>query len=361
MAVSEIINLVARPGDTQSVLASIPIEKIGLSVRSYNALRRVGVHTVSQMLRLDREKLLNIKNLGAKSIDEIENLQNELRNGTHFELADTDSIKESTFFYDELGVRCKDILLGELGLSFRANRILTEAGYDFVSKLLGITAEKLLEFPNMGKGTAAEILSKIDGLKFEKAEENDKENTQAEKNCIDFVSSFVNHIPANMEYLFRALLPEFESAYENDAPIDKNILFEAPALRGIIKDKIIAVLVDSSFGISTEKLLSLFPETLVPEDAVNMILSELLSEGKIRKGEMIEVIRPNLWGYVDSISDNKQREILELRLQGKTLEEIGVVCGGVTRERMLDSFIEVTGARENNLKDISLRIPNYEM
>ena len=29
------------------------IEKIGLSVRSYNALRRAGVHTIDEMLALD--------------------------------------------------------------------------------------------------------------------------------------------------------------------------------------------------------------------------------------------------------------------------------------------------------------------
>ena len=334
MAISEFLNTVAPSDNPQNILAPVSIEKIGLSRRSHNALRRAGVHTVNQMLELDREKLLNIKNLGAKSIDEIKTLQNELRNGTHFELVGTSNIKDITFFSNELGTQCKDIPLGKLALSFRANRILTEAGYDFASKLLGITAEDLLELPNMGKGTVAEILSKIGELNFEKAEENDEENIQSEKNCMEFVTSFINHIPANVGHLFRTLLPEFESAYESGKPVDKSILFEAPILRGIIKDKIIDVLADRSFGIGAEELLSLFPETLVPENAVNMMLSELLSEGKIRKGEMIEIIRPNLWAYVDSISDNKQREILKLRLQGKTLEEIGAVCGGVTRERI---------------------------
>jgi len=33
------------------------IEKIGLSVRSHNALRRAGVHTIDEMLALDSEHL----------------------------------------------------------------------------------------------------------------------------------------------------------------------------------------------------------------------------------------------------------------------------------------------------------------
>ena len=50
---------------------TISINDIGLSVRSSNALHRVGVDTVGQMLGHTWESLSEIRNLGKKSIDEI--------------------------------------------------------------------------------------------------------------------------------------------------------------------------------------------------------------------------------------------------------------------------------------------------
>lgn len=50
---------------------NIPIDKIGLSARSSNALRRIDVHTVGDLLTYDEEKLLQIRNLGQKSVNEI--------------------------------------------------------------------------------------------------------------------------------------------------------------------------------------------------------------------------------------------------------------------------------------------------
>ena len=51
--------------------ATISINIIGLSTRSANALRRAGVHTVSDMLSYTEESLRELPNLGRKSIDEI--------------------------------------------------------------------------------------------------------------------------------------------------------------------------------------------------------------------------------------------------------------------------------------------------
>lgn len=58
-------------GIEPSVLA-LTIDDLDLSVRSYNCLKRAGVITVSDMLRLDEEKIVKIRNLGLKSVDEIE-------------------------------------------------------------------------------------------------------------------------------------------------------------------------------------------------------------------------------------------------------------------------------------------------
>ena len=48
-----------------------PIEELDLSVRSYNCLKRQGVNTVGQLTECSENDLLNIRNFGAKSIEEV--------------------------------------------------------------------------------------------------------------------------------------------------------------------------------------------------------------------------------------------------------------------------------------------------
>lgn len=47
------------------------IEELDLSVRSYNCLRRAGVHTLGQLRSMTYEDLSKVRNLGKKSVDEI--------------------------------------------------------------------------------------------------------------------------------------------------------------------------------------------------------------------------------------------------------------------------------------------------
>lgn len=48
-----------------------PIEQLDLTVRSYNCLKREGVHTVGELLARSEADLMDIRNFGAKSIDEV--------------------------------------------------------------------------------------------------------------------------------------------------------------------------------------------------------------------------------------------------------------------------------------------------
>jgi DNA-directed RNA polymerase subunit alpha len=50
---------------------ALPIEELQLTVRSYNCLKREGIHTVGELLNRSEADLLDIRNFGAKSIDEV--------------------------------------------------------------------------------------------------------------------------------------------------------------------------------------------------------------------------------------------------------------------------------------------------
>jgi len=60
----------AAVDESESVLDT-PIEELDLSVRSYNCLKRQGVNTIGQLTECSEADLLNIRNFGAKSIEEV--------------------------------------------------------------------------------------------------------------------------------------------------------------------------------------------------------------------------------------------------------------------------------------------------
>ncbi|NER46243.1 MAG: DNA-directed RNA polymerase subunit alpha [Symploca sp. SIO1B1] len=69
-----------EPGDIpQDPTSQIPIEELQLSVRAYNCLKRAQINSVADLLDYSQEDLLEIKNFGQKSAEEvIEALQRRL-------------------------------------------------------------------------------------------------------------------------------------------------------------------------------------------------------------------------------------------------------------------------------------------
>lgn len=62
------------PAPVEPVLSSelsMPIEDLDLSVRSYNCLKREGINSVSELVALSETQLMNIRNFGQKSVDEV--------------------------------------------------------------------------------------------------------------------------------------------------------------------------------------------------------------------------------------------------------------------------------------------------
>ena len=49
----------------------IPVDELDLSVRSYNCLKRAGITKISELLQKTEDEIMNMRNLGKKSVDEI--------------------------------------------------------------------------------------------------------------------------------------------------------------------------------------------------------------------------------------------------------------------------------------------------
>ncbi|MFP3714721.1 DNA-directed RNA polymerase subunit alpha [Puerhibacterium sp. TATVAM-FAB25] len=69
------------PSPTDSALAAdlaLPIEELNLTIRSYNCLKREGIHSVGELVARSEADLLDIRNFGAKSITEVKEKLSEL-------------------------------------------------------------------------------------------------------------------------------------------------------------------------------------------------------------------------------------------------------------------------------------------
>ena len=67
----EVASIFAPEGQESNAELDKQIEDLDLSVRSYNCLKRAGIHSVRQLVEFSENDLLNIRNFGAKSIEEV--------------------------------------------------------------------------------------------------------------------------------------------------------------------------------------------------------------------------------------------------------------------------------------------------
>ena len=58
--------------------AIVTIEDMDLSVRSYNCLKRAGVNNVEDLAAKTEEDMMRVRNLGKKSLEEVERKLKEL-------------------------------------------------------------------------------------------------------------------------------------------------------------------------------------------------------------------------------------------------------------------------------------------
>ncbi len=61
-----------RETDTQTKVLEMTIEELDLSVRAFNCLKRAGINTVAELVQRNQEDMMKVRNLGKKSLEEVE-------------------------------------------------------------------------------------------------------------------------------------------------------------------------------------------------------------------------------------------------------------------------------------------------
>ena len=167
----------------------LPIEKLELSVRAYNCLKRVEILTVGDVLKLNREELFEIRNLGELSAKEIiektrfiidncgvlsdeqealeeENLKRLFispeKDENDVEPGEKQLIGATLvgFVAQEKLRLLKSVPIEALELSVRANNSIKRAHIKTVGELVSLTEEELMGIRNLGQLTREEIIDK---------------------------------------------------------------------------------------------------------------------------------------------------------------------------------------------------------
>ena len=287
----------------------VSIDSLGLSNRSMNALHKAGIHTAGDMIRLSEGELYNTPGLGTKSISEIIEKINEVKNWDSSGVPESvqqmlsmeeepESIRTMIHlpkYRDSIlsFVKENDRTIESLGLSNRSMNCLGRQGYKLLSEIIFFTKQDLLDIPAMGKSSIEDVLNAINSY-----------------------------------------LDEYEGRIIGTCKGDDSAIYDD----GFVRDRILEVYKEMPFdGVVADEL----QERAGIPDAVDLerihgVVDKMVSDGEIRLelGHYFRVYGSFAAGVeeCDTI-DDRSKEILRKRLQGVTLNGIGVEYG-LTRERV---------------------------
>ena len=134
------------------------IVNLGLSRRTYNRLARSGITTISDLVSLSKDQILNIKGIGDFSYAEIERC---LSSYSPSQIIPKQDISHP--YLNKYQLLCDDVRpIIYLDFSPRINHALERAEIDTISKLIRITAQEIFPIKGIGKKSLDEIEKKLE-------------------------------------------------------------------------------------------------------------------------------------------------------------------------------------------------------
>lgn len=309
-----------------------PIEDLGLSVRSYNCLKRAKIDTLgAAAARYPNDFIISIRNLGRKSAGEvcakIEEWCERLLRGQTESLAvehiETEETVENTaevqeradalmqrldgvtalevLSSPEFSERASEFLRGiatpieDLGLSARSYNCLIRAKVSTYGELFALYPDKLLDLRNLGRKTELELKAHIE--------------------------RYMERLRKSMILYCAGVKANVELCYSDED----------------IRESLLAQYTGAGFrGLSFQELRGDLPES-VEDERVKKIIGALIAEKQL---EYVDFRCYRVYpGFFDILTETtafmspEDRDVLRRRFRGDTLEAIAQDYG-LTRERI---------------------------
>lgn len=309
------------------------IEKLNMSNRLHNCLRRTGIDTVQKLLDFPSEEWENVKNLGAKTIAEVLELVDSVRhNKNDYCLMDGNFVLEEDTCEPVKAAHEIDISIEKMNFSNRAFNCLSRAGITNMSQIVVMSREDLLSIKNMGEGTVKEILEKVALL------ENEFKKQKADSSLVPYEVLQTADESAEFFGLSTLKMRKLFASVHRERPLAGietviNQSYGDEYLRNAAKNKIMEICekyndeLDADF--IREKLPFHLSNTMLAEE----LLLELENENKLRyRNGIYTVVYPTVIEYLSTLEDKRWEAVVLARLQGRTLNDIGNEFN-ITRER----------------------------
>lgn len=338
------------------------ITELGLSNRALNCLTRNGISTVEEMILLSKEDIWSMSNVGVKTVEEITSkidqinaqLEEQYRSGK------TDEHQEAEASLALLNVDAADLLnlsVTDMDLSLRSKNALRRNGIFTFKDLEALTEEDLRNIPKLGAKSADEIIKVVSTLKNSEGEIAEK--IRKEKDELRILWTQVRKLLAvfiNTGYPY----------YTNRQFEIRNELLKRIKTSSSIND---ITLQEATDGRYFEELFrSALLNELNGRQTVTEQCLDTVFQGGLRplKGRYVEIWLneefmdsedghyvlhcPSALEYAYSLSDERQRQSLVMKLNGFVLEQIGYKYG-VSRERIRQIIIKSLQKRPMIMED----------
>lgn len=312
-----------RTNITQTLIArEMPIDTLGLSVRSYNALRRARIEYVHQALALYPDRFVELRNLGKKSVDEIcyalEKTVITIEKEFSDDSEDTpESVDDKA---DGLGL---DVSQEEVATDYTLLQLLEHPA--FRKKAKQCLKEIDIPIDAMGFGVrATNALKKANIFTFSAILLFYPDNIGSLKNL---GSKTITEIQERVEHYLEKLQPIVAAYCGNDA--------DAMYADSYITEAVLHCFDNIGFnGLSFQQMRAAVPEA-VKESRIKKCIGGLIAEKKL---EYVDYrcyrVYPSVFDVLQgSLLPEEDKAILRQRMAGITLEAIAAERG-VTRERI---------------------------
>ena len=161
-----------RNDDAKEKMKETPIEALNLSARSYNALKKLNINTVSELSSFSYDDLKIIRNLGEKSVREIiEKVSNFKLTGDTEESYAVDEeenlvapeyeVADGRILNKNSGEFVEDVWVDELGFSVRLTNALWKANITCLSQIISLTKKEIRSYGNIGCKSYRELIETV--------------------------------------------------------------------------------------------------------------------------------------------------------------------------------------------------------
>lgn len=314
----------------RNISINTKIEKLELSNRATNRLKKHGIETIGELILLSEEEVRALPYAGVKTIDEIMSAIREIN--TFLSRQDNKNII-TEIEEDRNPDGFLERQISDTDLSVRSKNVLFRNGIFTLKEMDALSEEDLRSMRGIGTKSINEILEMVKKNR-ESAREKGKEKVEVWERACEMAKMFSD--TGNSVYIDRLfdIRNEFYIWLTSIPKQDEVVLSEAvrsPFFDDLFRSALLNASKDG-YVVDDDSISGVFPEKL--SSLRNNYIDCWLEDDFLDiEGDHYILHYQTALEYVEGIEDERTRKIVLMRLNGFVLEQIGNKYN-VTRERV---------------------------